>query len=179
MEKMEKVEKLREKAGVTYEEAKMALEACNYDTLDALVYLEKLGKVKAPNMSSYTTTPENEPSQEFAMAQKTYENDCHGTSAGDLFRKFFRWCGKIIRKGCDTSFNVVKEGKEIISVPVIVLVLATLLAFWLVLILLVVGLFNNFKYYFKGFNSTTVDINDICEKASETCENIKNDFQGK
>lgn len=179
MDKMEKVEKLREKTGVTYEDAKLALEACDYDLLDALVYLEKLGKVKAPEISSYTTTPEKEQSQEFALAQKTYENDCNGTSAGDIFRKFFRWCGKIVRKGCDTSFNVVKEGKEIISVPVIVLVLAIVLAFWFVFILLVVGLFCNFKYYFKGFDSTTVDINDICEKASETCENIKNDFQGK
>ena len=36
MERLEKVEKIREKTGVSYEEAKNALEACEYDVLDAL-----------------------------------------------------------------------------------------------------------------------------------------------
>ena len=46
MDNFEKVERLREKADVTYDEAKRALEACNWDMLDALIYLETLGKVK-------------------------------------------------------------------------------------------------------------------------------------
>lgn len=40
MEQLEKVEKLRARANVTYEEAKEALEASNWDLLDAMVYLE-------------------------------------------------------------------------------------------------------------------------------------------
>ena len=55
MDNLEKVEKLREKTGVSYEEAKAALEATNYDVLDAIIYLEKNGKVKAPEVTSYTT----------------------------------------------------------------------------------------------------------------------------
>ena len=47
MDKLEKVEKLRAKTGVSYEDAKNALEACDYDLLDAIIYLEKLDKVKA------------------------------------------------------------------------------------------------------------------------------------
>ena len=31
MDQLEKVEKIREKTGVSYEDAKSALEACNYD----------------------------------------------------------------------------------------------------------------------------------------------------
>lgn len=49
MDQLEKVEKIREKTGVTYEEAKAALEAANGDILDALVYLENMGKVKKPD----------------------------------------------------------------------------------------------------------------------------------
>ena len=45
MEFFEKVEALREKANVSYEVAKEAMEACNYDMLDAMIYLEKQGKV--------------------------------------------------------------------------------------------------------------------------------------
>ena len=44
MDKLEKVEKLRAKTGVSYEDAKNALEACDYDLLDAIIYLEKLDK---------------------------------------------------------------------------------------------------------------------------------------
>ena len=44
MERMEMVEKLRLKAQVSYEEAKLALENSDWDLLDALVYLEKEGK---------------------------------------------------------------------------------------------------------------------------------------
>lgn len=40
MDNFEKVEKLREKANVSYEEAKQALENCNWDILDAMIYLE-------------------------------------------------------------------------------------------------------------------------------------------
>ena len=41
MEMMEKVERLREKANVTYEEAKAALEQTGGDLLDAMVLLER------------------------------------------------------------------------------------------------------------------------------------------
>ncbi len=58
MDKLEKVEKLREKTGVSYEDAKNALEACDYDLLDAIIYLEKLDKVKAPEVESFTTGAE-------------------------------------------------------------------------------------------------------------------------
>ena len=41
MDNFEKVEKLVIKAGVSYEEAKRALEAANGDLLDAMILLEK------------------------------------------------------------------------------------------------------------------------------------------
>ena len=44
MDQFEKVEKLRERADVSYEEAKEALENSNWDILDAMIYLEQNGK---------------------------------------------------------------------------------------------------------------------------------------
>ena len=58
MEQLEKVEKLRERANVTYEEAKEALEASNWDLLDAMVYLEKNGKTQGPARETYSTKSE-------------------------------------------------------------------------------------------------------------------------
>ena len=44
MEEFTKVEKLREATGVTFEDARNAIRACDGDMIDAMVYLEKLGK---------------------------------------------------------------------------------------------------------------------------------------
>lgn len=177
MDNLEKVEKLRTKTGVSYEEAKNALEASNYDLLDAIIYLEQLGKIAKPDITGYTTTPNGETSEEFEVAQKTYEKDCRGTSVGEVFNRFFDWCRRVIRKGCETSFNVEKKDKKIMSVPMIILVLALIFLFPLTAILLIIGLFCDCKYSFSGFKSTTIDINDMCDKASEACSNIKNDFK--
>ena len=48
MTELEKVEKLREKANVTFAEAKEALNNSGGDILDALIYLENQGKVTVP-----------------------------------------------------------------------------------------------------------------------------------
>lgn len=48
---LELIEKLRERANVSYEEAKEALEKCNGDIVDALIYLEKQDKIKPPKES--------------------------------------------------------------------------------------------------------------------------------
>lgn len=177
MENFEKVEKLREKAGVSYEDAKNALEACNYDLLDAMIYLEKLGKVAAPNVNSYTTNntlPAN--AYEFEQAQRTYENSCNKQTFGDMMSKFFAWFKKVVKKGCDTTFAVDRQGETLFRMPVIVLVIALLFAFPFTIIALVVGMFLDCRYSFLGFESTTVDINEMCNKVSDACESIKNDI---
>ena len=69
MENLEKVEKLRERANVSYEEAKEALEASNWDLLDAMVYLEKQGKTKAPEQTAYSTNYEDQ--QQFTSVEET------------------------------------------------------------------------------------------------------------
>ena len=52
MDNFEKVEKLREHANVSYEEAKQALENSNWDILDAMIYLEQSGKVQDQRMQA-------------------------------------------------------------------------------------------------------------------------------
>jgi len=43
---IEQIDELRKRLDVTYEEAKEALEACNGDMLEAIIYLEKTTKKK-------------------------------------------------------------------------------------------------------------------------------------
>ena len=60
MDNLEKVEKLRERANVTYEEAKEALENNDWDLLDAMVALEKEGKTVKPEQTAYSTSYEEQ-----------------------------------------------------------------------------------------------------------------------
>ena len=175
-ELLEKVEKIREKTGVSYEEAKAALEACGEDVLDALVYLENQGKIKKPDVSVYTT--ETEPSEEVKEAARQYEKASSETF-GDQVKKFMNWLGSLIKKGCENFFIVSKKGEEIITMPVIVIVLLLLFAFWVVLPLMVVGLFFGFRYSFSGSITKSVDVNMACDKAAEAAETIKQEFTKK
>ena len=85
MDHYEMVESLRAKANVTYEEAKAALEASDWDMLDALVLLESEGKVNgAPEFTTKEKTDE---------ARKTIRN-----GKGSL-SKLGAWISKMITLG--------------------------------------------------------------------------------
>lgn len=177
MNQLEKVEKIREKTGVSYEDAKVALEAAGGDILDAIVYLENQGKIKKPEVQFYTTEKENT-SQAFEEAAKAYDKQDDESLSG-IARKFFDWCRKMIRLGCENFFIVTKHEKEIITAPVIVLVLLLVTAFWIIVPILVVGLFFGYRYSFKGVITKSVDVNKACDVAAEACENIKKEFSQK
>ena len=172
MDQFEKVEKLREKANVSYEEAKQALEANDWDILDAMVYLEKLGKVNGPKTTSYTTNDEDNES-----TQNSTSYSSNDTSFGEIIGKFFAWCGKVIHKGNENSFQIERSNEKPVFIPVTVFVLLGLIFFWVVFPLLVVGLFFGFKYSFRGPDVDRKPVNDFMDKASETAENIKGDFK--
>ena len=172
MDKLEKVEKLRENA-------KNALEACDYDLLDAIIYLEKLDKVKAPEVESFITGAEQQTSTEFEQAQQTYTNDCNKVTFGQMMDKFFKWCGKVLKKSVDSTFIVERRGQTMINVPVLVLVIALILAFWVVLPLLVVGLFCECRYHFEGIGDINVNLNSACDKMADSVDNLKSDVNNK
>ena len=178
MEQFEKVEKIVEKTGVTYEEAKEALAANGDDMLDAVIYLEKKGRANGPAAAHYSTSSEEQNvSREFEQAQNSYEESCKRSPFKEHMHKFWSSIGDIFRKACDCRFRAERDGKEAFSIPVIVLIIAAICAFWLVIILLIVGLFFNYRYSFQGVEPATIDINNMCDKAADTCQSIKNDFQ--
>ena len=175
MEKLEKVEKLREKTGVSYEDAKEALEANEYDMLDAIVYLEKAGKINDQQSARYEThhTTTDSTTQDFAKAQQAYEQSVNSSSVGDVLNKFFAWCGRILKKSLETSFIIHHKDQQVIKAPVLVLVLALLFAFWITVPLLIIGLFCNCRYHFEGVESVTFNINEMCDKAADSVDEAK------
>lgn len=176
MDQLEKIEKIREKTGVTYQEAKEALEAAEGDVLDALVYLENQGKIKKPELQYYTTQG-SKSSREFAEAAQAAYEAGDDESFGNVVKRFLKWCGKVIKKGSENFFVIAKEDEVLLNMPVIVLALLLLFAFWIVLPLLIVGMFCGFRYSFRGGITRTVDVNKACDKAARACESVKREFK--
>ena len=76
MEKLDKVEVIREKCGVSYEDAKAALDACDDNVLDAIIWLERQGK-STKQSANYTTE---------SAAQSEVSPEMQAAQQQDLFR---------------------------------------------------------------------------------------------
>ncbi len=172
MDHLEKAEKIREKTGVSYDDAKSALEACDYDVLDAIVYLEKLGKIKGPGTSSYTTTAA-ELSDDLTRAHEDYEKSCRKENFGEMMGRFGDWVSKVCTRGMEIKFHVRKDDKKVLSLPLLVLVVLMIFGFWFTIPMLIVGLFCGCKYDFEGMDDVTVNLNDLSNKASNVVDDIK------
>ena len=107
MEMIEKVERLREKANVSYEEAKEALEQSGGDLLDAIVLLERQGKVKGPAQSTFSTDYE-EQTEYIKVRDKVEEQEKSAPSFGRSIGRMIRGFIGFIR---NTTF-IVTKGEE-------------------------------------------------------------------
>ncbi len=179
MEKLEKVELVREKTGVGYQDAKDALEACDYDVLDAIIWLENSGKADARTASYETTgTTTTYASPEMQQAQEEYHAHSRKTKVGEVFAGFCEQFRKIIRSGLDMTFIAEKNGQSIISMPLLIVVLGILVwgtSIWL----MIVGLFFGFRYRIEGASPVTIDVNEAMDKVADAAESIKSDFTKK
>lgn len=174
MATMEMVEKLKERANITYEEARAALDACGDDLLEALIFLEKQGKVSPPQGGSYSSKTEAaEGGTQFSPPPKPKQ----GESFKDLMNRFFRWCGRVIHKGNTNYFEVWRLGEKILSVPITVLVLLLIFAFWVAVPLLVIGLFLSCRYAFRGAEVERIDMNGVMNSAADAAESLKTEVK--
>ena len=164
MDEFEKIEKLVDKAGVTFEEARDALRACGGDLLDAMGYLEKLGKTKGPEKSSFSTDYEEQEQYE-NVDEKVNSMKARTTSLGDLFRKFwdFVW---------NNSFVVSRNEKELVKIPVWLLVVLLIINWKFSAAVLVVALFFGCRYAFAGQDDMR-GANAFMDKAGDMAEQVK------
>lgn len=167
MERIEMVEKLMSKANVDYEEAQQALESTNWDLLDAMVYLERQGKVK--------TSQEN---KSIVLAKESSEDkkEKKQRGVGAMFGRVCRFIKNLIKKGNENYFEINKEGEKPIKISLTISTLLLIIAFSPVVVLLIVGLFLGYKYSLTGPDIKCNTVNDILGKASSSAEDIKNDF---
>ena len=96
---LEKVDMVRERTGVSYGKAKKALEVCEGDVLEALIYIEKTQSI----LLDYN----NEPSKE-------HEENRTAMSIEELKA----WFKQTIEKGNVTRIKIKKDDTELLDIPV-------------------------------------------------------------
>lgn len=87
---LEKIDIIRERTGVTYTEAKEALEVCNGNVVDALIYIEEKDKSK------------------YNIKEEIYTSK----------EEFIKWLKDIIKKGNVNRIIIKKDTKVVTDIPV-------------------------------------------------------------
>ena len=177
MDNFEKVEKLVEKAGVTYEDAKAALEKANGDLLDAMIILEKEGKAEAPDQSSYSTKYDKQ--AQYVSVEEQVENDRKKYDKEEQRRerkeKFREGLNKIAHV-LTTNFLIIKrKGELVVKLPLWAVILILLVAWHITLIGVIVSLFFGVTYSFMGEADMTA-ANSVMGKASNAAEKVKEEY---
>ncbi|NLB39412.1 MAG: hypothetical protein GX810_09245 [Clostridiales bacterium] len=165
MEHFELVEKLREKTGLSYEEAKQALEESNWDLLEAMVRLESAGKMNAQKQAQ-PEAPRTEAHQPEAQPQA----DAHAKAqaaraeridkADSVLHTVGAFLSRIADLGMRNTLEMRRDSKVVMSLPLLVVVLLLIVAFWLVVPAGLVALAFGFRFGFKG-----KDVERIAHKA--------------
>ena len=167
------IEILMGKANITRKEAEEALEKYDWDLLDAIFYLERMGKFE-----DRSTTTIIEVKEENNSKKESHKKDKDKVGGlGEIVGRIFKFIGKMIKKGNENYFEIRKENEKPIKISLTIAALLLVLFFWAAGILLVVGLFCGYRYSISGPNMNSKGVNDILEKVSESADNIKKDFK--
>lgn len=177
MTTLEQVEKLCAMANISYEDAKAALDAANGDLLEAIIYLEKLGKVHAPTGGGYYSSEKIVDTTAVAYKENYREKNHHSDHKENSFisflKKIWGFCLKIVRKGNTNSFEVLKGDEIKASFPVTVLALLMIFAFWVTIPLIIIGLFFGLRYRFNGPDFSSNTINDAMNSAADAADDLR------
>jgi len=176
MTELEKVEKLREKADVSFAEAKEALDIAGGDILEALILLEKQGKATVPAGGGFFS------GAGMPVVHEHYEKTggsrarTGGETFSSVMRKFGRFCLKLLNIG-NTNFLDARKGEELLfSCPVTALVLLVIFFFWVTVPLFILSLFIGFRYSFRGPEFGKDPVNRVMDGASNVVDDVKKSF---
>lgn len=181
MVNLQQVEELRKYANISFNEAKEALEETKGDLLEAIINLEKKGRIKAPKDGGFYSSEDSSQDQEFNGSEEDIKTEFHDKSSTDfteMVKKFGAFIRKLFHKGNRNNFEVIRAGKVIMSVPVTVLAILVIFAFWITIPLLIIGLFFGIKYAFSGPELGKDNVNRAMDSVSDAAENIKKEFKG-
>ena len=177
MEKLKLVDKLKNKANISYEEAKDALEKSNWDMLEAMLYLEAHGKVQKPSLSIFYTNESkesyNENGEVVNLKEDTNENNFENKNS-------FEGVFEAICKAIDTCNNIfieiIRNSRVILKIPFTVLIVLLFFAFWIVIPLMIIGLFFNMEFLVSSKKIDVDKINKVFKETSKVVKDVKGKF---
>lgn len=177
MEKLKLVDKLKNKANISYEEAKDALEKSNWDMLEAMLYLEAQGKVQKPSLSIFYTNESkesyNENGEEVNLKKDTNENNFENKNS-------FEGVFEAICKAIDTCNNIfieiIRNSRVILKIPFTVLIVLLFFAFWIVIPLMIITLFFNMEFLVSSKKIDVDKINKVFKETSKVVKDVKGKF---
>lgn len=180
---LELVEKLVEKTGLSYGEAKQALERTDWDILDAIIQLEAQGMVNNGKTAQYSTSNENHTGQENQQSQqnKQGKQGKDSNQSGDKFKKasknFGDFMKEIFDKGNKNCLVMHRNDEKKIELPVTAFVVLLIFCFWVVIPLMIVALFFGCRFSFSGSELGKESVNSAMGKATDIADNIKSEFK--
>lgn len=174
MENLEKVELIREKCNVSYEEARDALEACDYDVLDAIVMLERAAEVTTRIVEAAPVEDEAEAEYESAPEPETGPTEARRATGrfGVAWKRFCTRSKELCNYGMETNFIAERNGEYVFELPLMLVIIGLLLwgaSLWL----LVIGLFLGFRYRIEGRGKVVDGVNDAMGKVADAAESVK------
>ena len=184
MTQFEMAENISEKCNVTLEEAKSALEAGDWNMLTAAQQIEvdkvrRLQELEAVASGCEAATAqavaEEAAVEEQVEATEKIEETAQAEN-GERRRKLGGLGARIRRLvacGNRNRFVVRRGDARVLDVPVTVLAIFALAAFWPCLLVLAIGLFAGCRYGFNGRELGREGINDALGRVADTAERVK------
>lgn len=168
---LEQVERLREKAAVSYGQAKAALEYSGGNLLDALIYLEERGVIPRPEDAYYSTKgeappPPPPPTQDLPLPVEPAAGKKRRRSR---LRRLMRRLRSIL---LDNELEIWRREQPITAIPMLLLTVILIFFFWIALPLMLLGLFFGFRYQVTGPDLEDDALNGVMGSVADTAADV-------
>ena len=149
---LEQIEMLKERAHVSYQEAKEILERCNGDVVEALIELEKQSKVTA----------------------KAPIGESGACGFGSTTKKIFKATEGLLKKGNEIKFVIKKAENTVVDIPLNAAILVTIIAPPVTIVGVLGALVTGHKIKFVRPDGGDMCINKHIDKISTAVNSVSN-----
>ncbi len=138
MDKQIKIEKVMEKAGVSYAVAVSSLEVSDWDVLNAIIFLEK----------------QNGSAESVKFSTKNNEKGscpfCPDNNLTAFDKGFYNWIHMVIIKANESRIEIIRKDRTLLSIPLSAALIILLITIKQTPIIIVVSLFFGCQYRIRS-----------------------------
>ncbi|AEB07643.1 UBA/Ts-N domain-containing protein [Coriobacterium glomerans PW2] len=174
-ERLRRTGLVRENAGVSFEDARAALELTSYDMIDAVILLERQGKTSSSTVHISTggagdaAASSSETARQMSQAQIDYERDTRQGRFEERLGGAMRWVRHVLQRSIDITLVAKHRGRQVFSMPLLLVLLLAASMFWtgvafqFIVVLLIASLFFDFRYHFECLEDAPARPGDVSD----------------